>query len=71
MTGLQKQILWIVIAIAFGVLRVIGLKSAFLQAMAHLFVGGLIGAWLVDRGRLYLILAIALSVLEVACSMLL
>jgi hypothetical protein len=34
------------------------------EAFAHLFVGGLIGAWLVSRKPLYGLLAIALTLLE-------
>lgn len=34
------------------------------EAFAHLFVGGLIGAWLVSRKRLFLILVLAMSAIE-------
>lgn len=40
------------------------------EAFAHLFVGGLIGAWLVTRNRLYLGLVIGLSIVELASALL-
>ena len=39
------------------------------EAFAHLFVGGLIGAWLVTRERLYLGLVIGLSIVELASAL--
>ena len=38
------------------------------EAMAHIFVGGLIGAWLVNRKRWLLITALAISAVEVVCA---
>ena len=40
------------------------------EAFAHLFVGGLIGAWLVTRARLYLGLVTGLSIVELASALL-
>ena len=40
------------------------------EAFAHLFVGGLIGAWLVTRDRLYLGLVVGLSIVELASALL-
>jgi len=60
-----QVLLWL-IALALASLRIAGFTSLSFQASAHLFVGGLIGAWLVNRKRSLLILAIALSVVEVA-----
>ena len=40
------------------------------EAFAHLFVGALIGAWLVKRERLYLGLIVALSIVELASALL-
>jgi hypothetical protein len=40
------------------------------EAFAHLFVGGLIGAWLVTRARLYLGLVIVLSIVELVSALL-
>lgn len=34
------------------------------EAVAHLFVGGLIGAWLVSRRHLFLVVFVLLSVVE-------
>lgn len=39
------------------------------EAFAHLFVGGLIGAWLVTRERLYLGLVVGLSIVELASAL--
>jgi hypothetical protein len=38
------------------------------EAMAHIFVGGLIGAWLVNRQRWLLFTALAISAVEVICA---
>lgn len=57
--------LLILVAIIFATLRFGGQKSQTFQALSHLFVGGLIGAFLVGHGPLLLILSIALSVVEV------
>ena len=68
----------LILLIAFGV----GIARPFLtrhplslagsyEAFAHLFIGGLIGAWLISRERLYLGLVIALSVVELVSALLL
>ena len=36
------------------------------EALAHLFVGGVVGAWLVTRARWLLVIGIGLTVVEVA-----
>lgn len=59
-----------IIAVALGVLRVMGHKSEAFQAVAHLYVGGLFGAFFAGRVRLYLYLAIGLSLTEAACFLL-
>lgn len=58
-----------VLSAMFGAVRMTGDKSIIFQALAHVYVGGLFGAGLVskDRKRLYLGLAIGLTVLEVIC----
>jgi hypothetical protein len=38
------------------------------EAMAHIFVGGLIGAWIVNRQRWLLFTAFAITAVEVACA---
>ena len=35
------------------------------EAFAHLFVGGLIGAWLISRENLYGLLALGMSAIEI------
>lgn len=61
-------------AAALGALRVAGHTGEAFQAVAHCFVGGLLGAWLALRptraARLPLALAVALSALETACFLL-
>jgi hypothetical protein len=59
-----------IVATALAILRILGHRSLVFQAVAHLFVGGLVGAWLLSRARLYLILAASLTVVEVACFLL-
>jgi hypothetical protein len=40
------------------------------EAVAHLFVGGIVGAWIVTRQRWLLVIAACLSAVEVACALL-
>jgi uncharacterized membrane protein YfcA len=66
----RSTLLTIPIALALAALRLLGHKDAAFQAAAHLFVGGLVGAWLsarpAPRARWYFGLAIALSLVELA-----
>jgi hypothetical protein len=61
----------IAIAIVLGVIRPflsphpVSLQGSY-EAIAHLFVGGVVGAWLVTRGRWLLVIGIGLTVVEVA-----
>lgn len=55
-------------AVALSALRIGGNVSPAFQAVAHVYVGGLIGAWLAGQGRGYFWLAAALSALEVGCA---
>lgn len=64
---MTKQVLIILATIALSLGRIFGLKDEAFQAAAHLFVGGLAGAWLVDRRSLYLYTFVALCVVEVLC----
>lgn len=41
------------------------------EACAHVFVGGLLGAWLVSKQKGYLAMATSLLVIEVTCFLLL
>ncbi len=59
----------LLVAIGFGVARFYMPTHALsphgsYEAFAHLFVGGLIGAWLATKDKFYGWLALALSVLE-------
>lgn len=67
----------IAIALVIAGLRIVGFTHESYQAAAHLFVGGLVGAWIVQRNatdlrnvllaNTNLFMAFALSVVEVAC----
>lgn len=71
MTSNARQVLTSIVMMTAGVLagfRIGGVKSEVFQAIAHLFVGALIGAYAVGRDRVLLYLVIALSVIEVICA---
>lgn len=55
------------IAAILGIGRIAGIKGAAFQAAAHLFVGGLFGAYFAGKKRHHLILGLGLSALELAC----
>jgi len=61
----------IAIAVVLGVIRPflsphpVSLQGSY-EALAHLFVGGVVGAWLVTRARWLLVIGIGLTVVEVA-----
>ena len=65
------------LCVVLGGLRVAGVTSPAFQAVAHLFVGGLFGGWLVLRQEIDTVsveeanknfwMAIGLSVLELVC----
>ena len=68
----MKTPLVILISAALALARILGVKHEAYQAVAHLWVGGLIGAWLLTRktkdvDSVYLWSVIVLSVVEVAC----
>ncbi len=56
-------------AVALAGIRILGDRSSAFQAVAHLFVGGLFGAWLEGgrSARPLLWTALLLSVVELAC----
>lgn len=58
------------IAAGLGILRILGYVGAAFQAVAHLYVGGLFGAYFAAPRPLYLALALALATLETACFLL-
>jgi hypothetical protein len=51
-------------AVILAALRLAGIKAIAFQAIAHVFVGGLLGAYFVGRDRFYLYLAIGLTAIE-------
>jgi hypothetical protein len=55
--------------VGLAALRIAGHKSPAFQAVAHIFVGGLFGAWAHGGkpARPYLWLAVLLSLVELAC----
>ena len=61
----------IAVAIVLAVIRPflsphpVSLQGSY-EAMAHLFVGGVVGAWLVTRARWLLLVGIGLTIVEVA-----
>jgi hypothetical protein len=61
----------IAIAVVLGVIRPflsphpVSLQGSY-EALAHLYVGGVVGAWLVTRARWLLGIGIGLTVVEVA-----
>ena len=60
----------IAIAVVLGVIRPflsphpVSLQGSY-EALAHVFVGGVIGAWMVTKARWLIAIAIALTVVEV------
>lgn len=57
----------ILLAIVIGSLRVAGVKSELFQAIAHLYVGGLLGCYAGTSHEFWLYLAWILSLLELVC----
>lgn len=55
----------VLIAIVLGIVRLAGVKNQSFQAIAHLYVGYLVGVYCVTYYYVYLLLVIGLSVLEV------
>lgn len=57
----------ITISILLSVFRALGFKSQSYQAIAHLFVGGLIGSYIASRRSYLLYLTFGLSIVEIIC----
>lgn len=57
----------LLIASVLAALRAAGVKDEAFQALAHLYLGGLITAYGITRRPFYLWLTVALSVVEVVC----
>lgn len=56
-------------ALVLAGLRISGVKGQFFQAVAHVFTGGLAGAWLAGgHDPLFAWLFVGLCVVEVACA---
>lgn len=55
------------IAVLLSLLRATGHKSQSFQAAAHLFVGGLLGAYFDGWNTGFLIIAVVLTVVEIVC----
>lgn len=66
----MEIVILIVVASIIAILRTIGVVSPFYQAIAHLFVGGLFGAWVVNRNRVLIQIVIALTIIEIICFLL-
>lgn len=63
------NVVLLIVALLFGVFRFsmpshqLSLPGTY-EAFAHLFLGGLIGAWLVSKEKFYLLVVLALSAVE-------
>lgn len=64
---MHRWLVFAVATVAIALLRILGVKDPAFQAIAHLFVGGLAGAWLVDRNRFYAAAFWLLCAVEVIC----
>jgi uncharacterized membrane protein YfcA len=65
---MEKPVLFLT-SFVLAATRIAGHKSEAFQAVAHVFVGGLFGAYIADRKQSdCLRLAILLSLIEVACA---
>lgn len=59
---------YVVTCVLLAVMRITGCKTQAFQAVAHLFVGGLFGAWFAGAPRsVSLYPALILSVVELGC----
>ncbi len=70
---MKAKIICILVAVLIGAVRPFlethhASASGSYEAIAHLFVGGLFGAWAVGGDRVWLYLGIGLSALEVICA---
>lgn len=63
----EKSFFLFVFAFALGLVRLHGVTGEFFQAVAHLYVGGLFGAYFATGEKYPLILASVLSFLEAVC----
>lgn len=70
-TNQWRKAIVVVASIAFGAARILGLKAIWFQAIAHCWVGGLVGYRVAKPSRLALWLAIGLSALELFAALVL
>jgi hypothetical protein len=61
----------IVLSCSFGVLRLAGFRGEFFQALAHLYIGGLFTASYLLWSRDYVVMGVALVVIECVCAFIL
>ena len=67
---MNKTTILLVVSLVFGILRffmpthALSLPGTY-EAFAHLFLGGLAGAWAVSKDKYYLFLVIMLSIVEI------
>jgi hypothetical protein len=58
---------WVLIAVALGAVRIAGHTGIPFQAVAHVYVGAMFGAYWAGRRELYAALAGGLTAIEVIC----
>lgn len=69
----QTELLVITAVVLVGIVRpfmpmhAVSWQGSY-EAMAHIVVGGLLGAWLANRERWLLMAALAISAVEVLCA---
>lgn len=61
------DLLMVLTSVALAVGRIVGFHDPSFQAIAHLIVGGLFGAWLISRRSIWFYLALGLTVVETVC----
>jgi len=62
-----KNLIIVIVAVALAAMRILGIHSRLFATTAHLFTGGLVGAYVADRTRKVEIWsAVAISLVELA-----
>lgn len=57
----------VLVALVLAGIRIAGIKTVLFQAAAHLYVGGLFGAYFAGWRQPYLWLALGLTLVETIC----
>jgi hypothetical protein len=57
----------IIISFLFAIGRIFGLKDQIFQALAHLWIGSLIGAAILNHSTILIVMIVGLSVVETLC----